>query len=903
MKNILFIILLFPLLVFSQAKGSVSGGSSGFNVKVYKTCVTNIKKTGNASTLRNSFVISCLDSSTYFIDRDGVALRCYVPSTGGGGDVVTDGTIIVGNGTALNPVTITNLPINKLLPPPLIKSGEVLVWNGTGFVAFTISSDLDFVKVAKDTSPALNEPAFRRGKLLLGGRKIVRNGSKITQLSVIDSINGDYPATIYGQGLRGSGVSFSNTLNKSYINLSLQGSTGVIGSPVGTNIDFRSFNVSLDTFAGISTPFSLPPFPIARVNTTNNTFDLPLLSNAQFLRTNSGGGITSGAFGSGLIYVGGILSATTQPSLYSASGTLKDTLEALSSNGRAIVARNSGYPVRGGGNITGFVSGKTTGNRIRLGVLENLDEIRSEAFSSTVTSTHSTDLLGYRYRFTKGTTNNIFDFSENELLYQFSNSFSGSVSKVSLTDGKTSISANGGTSLVELQSDTVSSKTNSFKFKDENNFDLMTVKSEGYAQYSQNVQDSILANDRRLLDVGSLKRYLILNPVAPTATRSWNRNGNTGTGLDTLGTTGNFPLNFYTNATKRMEVTKDGKIALGLNSFNGNQGAIYTNFSPTAKTYTGFGTGHWVNSSALPAIVLDNNTASTGKQVFTIQAQTAGRTTFEYRNDNGTGSPTGSANILVLSPNTASSSKPSIGLNVAAPSSTLDVDGTIAFRANNITQAAAGTINALLSVDVASTLGVTYNGVVDGLVTFPTPTITTAKYMTVINTGTTDFLMYNTHLRAVNGKRSGNFMFNSSSLSWEPMTIRPWASTTALGTNTAVAANTVVDNILSVNLPVAGTYELRGIIQGTISAWADGDVEIRLGSGVSTDANSVGMMKVFSQGTNTRMALSFVKRVTVASATNIVLSVNNRQETQALTILSNASATGQGTSIYAEKID
>ncbi len=913
----------------SFAKGLVGITRASDGKQVYQTYV-NVSDncisfrplpTLNLTNL-NEFVIKCGTDSIWYIDFEGRSMFFGTQASGGGGSVADrDWLNISDNGVPLaiqNPIYTDNYAAINMK----------LVW-----------------------------PA---AQLLVGDSSTVGN--------------------IVTAGNRESRIGFYRILDNSWASVGKEGASLTARLGTGTT----AFDVQAAAGASPSQP-GAPFRNIFRVgvdssiqlvdfkSTRNDTATI-----RNLLYTDAQGFVKSSPVGE--------LPLPATPSLYNASGVLKDSLEAIGSNNRAFVARNPQYKLINGSNFTGFALGKNTGIRIRSGISDTDNEIFAQIFDGSYSISQRFNRDFNEFQLLRGNVNNTVRYSDTEnrySIYDFSNDF---YSEILQQVGNTTITSSGGNvSTLNLLSDTLIGKSSSIVYRDklgQNQFNIDCIKgfafysrnvqdsilandrrildlgslkrylvlnppsgggsarswnrdgntgtgtdtlgttgnfpinfytnsskkmeltTLGYAQYSQNLQDSILANDRRILDLGSLKRYLVLNPPSGSGSaRSWNRDGNTGTGTDTLGTTGNFPINFYTNAEKRMEITNDGKIALGLNAFGGNQGSIYTNLSATSRSYTGFGTGHWINSSALPAIVLDNNTAPTGKQVFTIQAQTTGRTTFEYRNNNGTGSPAGAANMLVLNPSNVGSTKPSIGLNVANPTNTLDVDGTVAFRGVSITQAAAGNISASTSVDVSSTLNITYNGVADGILTLQTPSAIAAKYLTVVNVGSTDFIISNTHLRAVNGLRACTFIFNTIALAWEPTMVRPWTSTTALGTNSTVAANTVVDNILTVSLPSAGTYELRGIIQGTIPTWADGDVQVRLGSGASSDANTVGTMKVFSDATNGTMALSFVKRVTVAAATNIILSVNNRQETQTLTVLANSSSTGQGTSIYAQRIN
>jgi hypothetical protein len=193
---------------------------------------------------------------------------------------------------------------------------------------------------------------------------------------------------------------------------------------------------------------------------------------------------------------------------------------------------------------------------------------------------------------------------------------------------------------------------------------------------------------------------------------------------------------------------------------------------------------------------------------------------------------------------------------------------------------------------------------VNGAVSLGIPSVSNGKYITVINVGTVDFMMHNVHMRALTSNRAATFMYDQNNLNWECTTVRPFSNSIVLGSNTNVPSNSIVDNILSINLPSAGTYEVRGQIQGTIPVWEDGDTQVRLGVGASSADNTVGMMSQFSDGSGvTREGMTFSKRFTVASSTNVVLSVNNRHVAQDLTVLANNSATGQGTALFVEKIN
>ncbi len=773
-------------------------------------------------------------------------------------------------------------------------SGDIwyIDWQGRGIRLYTPASagDYDWLEIGNNQIPnSIRDSIYTDNYAAINVRLVWPQA----QLLVGDST---VAGNIVALGNRESRIGFYRLTGPNWSSIGQEG--GNLVARLGTNT--TSFEVQ--SSGGISPSQPAAPFrSIVRINKDSSIQLVDFKSTRNDTATIRNVLYTDAQ---GFLQSSMISELPQTPSLYNSSGVLKDTLEAISSNGRAFIARNNQYPLSGGGQITGFVFGKTAGTRGRIGIMENSNETRNEIFSSSVTSTQKITDAGHTYRFASGTIDNSYSFAVNEQRFNILNFATGYSSQILNTLGRLGLSATGGgTSVIEFNSDTLISRSNFHKFNSTLGASGLIVYPErGYAQYSRNVQDSILANDRRLLDVGSLKRYLFLNPPSGGTSNSWNRNGNTGTGTDTLGTTGNFPVNFYTNGSKRMELTSDGKIALGPFAFNGNQASIYTNYAGT-KTFTGFGTGHWVNSSALPAIVLDNASAPTGRRVFTIQTQAAGRTTFEYRNDNGSGSPTGAANILVLQPNTTGGFNANVGINVATPTSSLDVIGTIAFRGGGHSQTAAGTIPAII-IDNNSTIFVTYTGVVNGAVSLGIPSVSNGKYITVINVGTVDFMMHNVHMRALTSNRAATFMYDQNNLNWECTTVRPFSNSIVLGSNTNVPSNSIVDNILSINLPSAGTYEVRGQIQGTIPVWEDGDTQVRLGVGASSADNTVGMMSQFSDGSGvTREGMTFSKRFTVASSTNVVLSVNNRHVAQDLTVLANNSATGQGTALFVEKIN
>jgi len=225
MKNIFFFILLFCASFSAFAQRGNTGGQQSNIMQVFPNCVQNILPRNNSTPLRNTLAYTCSDSSVYYIDSKGVSIKMGRANGSGLAFVTTDNVTTEGNGTALNPISVKEIPLS-LITQSFAQNGMVPVWDSIlGIWAakhISYTPDKDFLRVLNNglpTATGINDTLYRKGMTVLGGRKNWINNT----LVVIDSVN-ILGANIGISGERAARIGFQRYLDGKYSSIGQEGS-------------------------------------------------------------------------------------------------------------------------------------------------------------------------------------------------------------------------------------------------------------------------------------------------------------------------------------------------------------------------------------------------------------------------------------------------------------------------------------------------------------------------------------------------------------------------------------------------------------------------------------------------------------------------------------------------------